>query len=186
MAKQQIVNVGNHLVPVANDDPLADKRLKGKFAGNKVIVKKTFTNSKGNEHATRLLDNALKGKSLPENLTPNVLKELQMILTTNGLTLAHIIETYKKLLNEPHERLKGGDVIKILSRLEKLHGINEKSIEKSQDLPEDMGKAVEDGNVHRYIFEINEKTKSYLDKLERMKSEKVVEGSVIGQSDKSK
>lgn len=157
--------------------------LEGRFAGKRIIIERSMVDKRGKAHVKRVIDNALKGKSLPSTLAPNTLKQLQIVLADRGLGMSSIIDKYKSLLDEPHDMMKASDVIKILGRLEKLNGITEKSIADSQKLPEDMGKAVEDGNVHKFIFEVTESTKRYLDKLEKIKSEgavKVVSGKVIG------
>ena len=129
------------------------------------------------KRASRIIVNAVEGKRVPNVVTGNVMDELKRLLVKHGLTLDTIISTYKKIINVPIVNTKPSDVLKALSRVERLHGIKEKDDgQPLGTIPPALASAMKDGNIEEYVIKITRKTKQYLDKAKRVNAR---EGEIV-------
>lgn len=155
--------------------PLANKPARSTRSIQKdVIITKSFS-PMGNKYANKLVKKSLIDNKAYTSTSPNVMKDVKRILIENGLTLDYIINTYKSVLLEEHDKPKASDVLKALGRLEKLHGITNKTIEKQEDIPLSVNKALHEGKIDNFIINITNKTNDYISKLEDIQDGELVE-----------
>lgn len=128
----------------------------------RIIIKKSFS-PQAKKKARQLVERGLEGKQVVKTASPNVLKEIKLLLNQEGLTKEFIIRAYRGILEQEYEKPKASDVLKILERLEKLHGIQEKEDHK---IPRGLEDAITRGQVTTFIIGITKKTQDYLKRLE--------------------
>ena len=141
---------------------------------NQVVkISKSF-GKQGDKSARKQVGKVIEGKAIRVNkdTSPHVLRDIRRLLIENDLGLEYVIKKYKEVLDSGYERPKAGDVLKVLNRLEKLHGVEDQS-NKNQQLPEAIGTALASGDLEAYIVKITKKTSEYLDRGRAIEGEEV-------------
>lgn len=145
------MSMNNPNVIIKPKQPLLIKTLakRTKTAQNAVI--KAITNDKTIE--------VQKNNIISSQGTKNDVKQ---ILIRKGLDVNYIVDKYKDIMEQPAERPKTSDQIKVLENLSKLHNLQVES----ENINPIIQEKIQNNQINNYIVEINEKTAKYIKKLQ--------------------
>lgn len=105
---------------------------------------------------------------------PEVRQEVEMLLVKHGLTIDKILSSYKSIISSPDIKYKGSDVVKVLERLERLHGLDTNSFDEATQkiVGELQSQSVDEIKIK--FTEITMKTQDYLKRLEQVEEAETI------------
>lgn len=139
-----------------------------------IIIKKSFIESNGSNknNAIKKVGSILSGDSTSlENTSQDIKNEVKRILLEKGYSIEKIIDIYDQILvkgsiAEGRVGFKGGDVLKVLDKFEKFHGLEEEKKDDQETIKiRGMLQSKSTEEVTTFLFDITAKTKEYLEKI---------------------
>lgn len=134
------------------------------------LVSKTFLPDKSKSIIQ--VEQVLQGQR--DITRPEVRQEVEMLLVKHGLTIDKILSSYKSIISSPDIKYKGSDVVKVLERLEKLHGLDTNSFDEATQkiVGELQSQSVDEIKIK--FTEITMKTQDYLKRLEQVEEAETI------------
>ena len=134
------------------------------------LVSKTFLPDKSK--SIKQVEQVLQGQK--DITRPEVRQEVEMLLVKHGLTIDKILSSYKSIISSPDIKYKGSDVVKVLERLEKLHGLDTNSFDEATQkiVGELQSQSVDEIKIK--FTEITMKTQDYLKRLEQVEEAETI------------
>lgn len=134
------------------------------------LVSKTFLPDKSK--SIKQVEQVLQGQR--DIRRPEVRQEVEMLLVKHGLTIDKILSSYKSIISSPDIKYKGSDVVKVLERLEKLHGLDTNSFDEATQkiVGELQSQSVDEIKIK--FTEITMKTQDYLKRLEQVEEAETI------------
>jgi len=134
------------------------------------LVSKTFLPDKSK--SIKQVEQVLQGQR--DITRPEVRQEVEMLLVKHGLTIDKILSSYKSIISSPDIKYKGSDVVKVLERLEKLHGLDTNSFDEATQkiVGELQSQSVDEIKIK--FTEITMKTQDYLKRLEQVEEAETI------------
>jgi len=134
------------------------------------LVSKTFLPDKSK--SIKQVEQVLQGQR--DITRPEVRQEVEMLLVKHGLTIDKILSSYKSIISSPDIKYKGSDVVKVLERLERLHGLDTNSFDEATQkiVGELQSQSVDEIKIK--FTEITMKTQDYLKRLEQVEEAETI------------
>ena len=134
------------------------------------LVSKTFLPDKSK--SIKQVEQVLQGQK--DITRPEVRQEVEMLLVKHGLTIDKILSSYKSIISSPDIKYKGSDVVKVLERLERLHGLDTNSFDEATQkiVGELQSQSVDEIKIK--FTEITMKTQDYLKRLEQVEEAETI------------
>lgn len=139
-----------------------------------IIIKKSFIESNGSNknNAIKKVGSILSGDNTSlENTSQDIKNEVKRILLEKGYSIEKIIDIYDQILvkgsiAEGRVGFRGGDVLKVLDKFEKFHGLEEEKKDDQETIKiRGMLQSKSTEEVTTFLFDITAKTKEYLEKI---------------------
>jgi hypothetical protein len=105
----------------------------------------------------------------------DVLEHAKMLLVEKGLDVPDLLDKYKKIVETPDVKYRGGDVVKVLELLGRIHGLEQKTAETQADEFVQALQKASIKDIQITLVQITETSKRYLEGLEN-----VQEADIIG------
>lgn len=128
-----------------------------------VGLKKTYLDIGGDDGQNRMIDKAVNGSLDIGSLKETQQKEMISKLIDKGLTLDYVVSKYKAISDAKIKNVRASDVLKVLERVEELHGIRNNSQDQLQIRAMTQTKTPE--QITTTLIEITGKTQAYINKL---------------------
>lgn len=109
------------------------------------------------------VQDALEGLTDMSSLKARQVKELQRLMADKGLSIDIVLSRYKEIITDKKIGFKGSDVLKVLERVEKLLGFDDKSEDQLQIRALIQTKSASE--ITSTLIEVTTQTQAYLTKL---------------------
>ena len=126
-------------------------------------LKKTHLPQNNPVEEKQSMEKALEGIKSIDMLKEDQVKEVKRLLVEKGLTIDMILDRYKDIAETNPKSVLASDVLKVLERLERLHGLQDKSDDQLQIRALIQNKSASE--ITTTLIEITGKTQEYIKKL---------------------